>query len=104
MFQTPSPLAAGHALQNNPELPPHTPCCNRLRRLWPYFASARSGMILAAIATLVGALTEPLIPALLKSLADEGFAAVRCRCGWCPLPCWGCLACVVWPVFWPSTP
>jgi subfamily B ATP-binding cassette protein MsbA len=46
----------------------------RLRRLWPYFRSARTGMVLAAISTLVGALTEPLIPALLKTLLDRGFA------------------------------
>ncbi len=32
-------------------------------------------MVLAAGATLVGALTEPLIPALLKALLDQGFSA-----------------------------
>lgn len=47
----------------------------RLRRLWPYFAPARRGMVLAAAATLVGALTEPLIPALLKALLDKGFTS-----------------------------
>jgi subfamily B ATP-binding cassette protein MsbA len=47
----------------------------RLLRLWPYFKPARSGMALAAIATLVGALTEPMIPALLKALLDQGFSA-----------------------------
>uniref|UniRef100_UPI00356390CE ABC transporter transmembrane domain-containing protein n=1 Tax=Hydrogenophaga sp. TaxID=1904254 RepID=UPI00356390CE len=31
------------------------------------------GMLLAAVGTLVGALTEPLIPALLKTLLDRGF-------------------------------
>ncbi len=46
----------------------------RLLRLWPYFRSARAGIALAAAATLVGALTEPLIPALLKTLLDRGFA------------------------------
>ena len=76
VFQRQAPLSPQAMLsKNHPELPPHTPLLHRLRRLWPYFASARSGMILAAIATLVGALTEPLIPALLKALLDEGFAA-----------------------------
>lgn len=46
----------------------------RLLRLWPYFRSAKAGIALAAAATLVGALTEPLIPALLKTLLDRGFA------------------------------
>jgi hypothetical protein len=76
VFQRQAPLSPQAMLsKNHPELPPHTPLLHRLHRLWPYFASARSGMILAAIATLVGALTEPLIPALLKALLDEGFAA-----------------------------
>ena len=46
----------------------------RLQRLWPYFRSARTGMVLAGISTLLGALTEPMIPALLKTLLDRGFA------------------------------
>jgi ATP-binding cassette, subfamily B, bacterial MsbA len=46
----------------------------RLKRLWPYFRSARTGIALAAVSTVVGALTEPLIPALLKTLLDRGFA------------------------------
>ncbi len=46
----------------------------RLQRLWPYFRSARTGMVLAGLSTLLGALTEPMIPALLKTLLDRGFA------------------------------
>ncbi len=34
-------------------------------------------MVLAAVATLLGALTEPLIPALLKTLLDRGFGEGR---------------------------
>ncbi|WP_297746317.1 lipid A export permease/ATP-binding protein MsbA [Hydrogenophaga sp.] len=45
----------------------------RLRRLWPFFRSAKTGIVLAAVSTVVGALTEPMIPALLKALLDEGF-------------------------------
>ncbi len=45
----------------------------RLRKLWPYFRSARRGVVVAALATVVGAVTEPMIPALLKSLLDDGF-------------------------------
>jgi ATP-binding cassette, subfamily B, bacterial MsbA len=45
----------------------------RLARLWPYFRSARWGIALAAAGTLIGALTEPLIPAFLQMLLDKGF-------------------------------
>ncbi len=48
---------------------------HRLRRPWQYFKEAKAGLVLATLATLVGALTEPAIPALLKSLLDDGFAA-----------------------------
>ena len=61
---SPSPPAAG-----NPTL------WHRLRRLWPFFHGARAGLGLALLATVVGALTEPAIPALLKLLLDEGFVA-----------------------------
>ena len=55
----------------------HAPDANsithRLRQFWPYFRSAKLGILLAAISTVIGALTEPLIPALLKTLLDRGF-------------------------------
>lgn len=61
----------------NPAAPPTTPppgtLTQRLLRLWPYFRNARTGIVFAALATVVGALTEPLIPALLKTLLDDGF-------------------------------
>ena len=57
-----------------PHTPPAGTLSQRLLRLWPYFRSAKTGIVLAAVSTLVGALTEPLIPALLKTLLDRGFA------------------------------
>ena len=45
----------------------------RLRRLSLYFGNQRPIWSLAVVATLVGAITEPLIPALLKPLLDRGF-------------------------------
>jgi ATP-binding cassette, subfamily B, bacterial MsbA len=45
----------------------------RLGRVWPYFRTARAGILLAFLGSLVGALTEPAIPALLQLLLDEGF-------------------------------
>ncbi len=46
----------------------------RLARLKPYFASGRKGFIAAIAAASVAAATEPLIPALMKPLLDQGFA------------------------------
>jgi len=45
----------------------------RLRRIAPYFGNQRLAWSLALLATLVGAATEPLIPALLQPLLDNGF-------------------------------
>ncbi|HEX5390502.1 MAG TPA: lipid A export permease/ATP-binding protein MsbA [Burkholderiaceae bacterium] len=52
---------------------PSSTLTQRLARLWPYFRSARWGIALAAVGTLIGALTEPLIPAFLQMLLDKGF-------------------------------
>jgi len=45
----------------------------RLRRLWPYFGRPLWVWATAAGATLILALSEPLIPALLQPLLDRGF-------------------------------
>ncbi len=47
---------------------------HRMLKLAPYFARQRSVWALAIAATLVAALTEPLIPALFQPLLDKGFA------------------------------
>jgi len=45
----------------------------RLQRLLPYFGNLPGVWALVATGALVGAATEPLIPALLKPLLDRGF-------------------------------
>ena len=45
----------------------------RLARLLPYFGVLKGTWALVALSAVVGALTEPMIPALLKRLLDEGF-------------------------------
>jgi ATP-binding cassette, subfamily B, bacterial MsbA len=45
----------------------------RLRRLIPYFRGTGLYMQLLVLATVVGALTEPVVPALMKPLLDKGF-------------------------------
>ena len=49
------------------------PLMTRLARLAVYFGHQRLAWGLAIAATLVGAITEPMIPALLQPLLDKGF-------------------------------
>ncbi|MBP6599358.1 MAG: lipid A export permease/ATP-binding protein MsbA [Giesbergeria sp.] len=60
-----------------PPVPPPTSAPERLlvrlRRLSVYFGNQRLAWMLAIVATLTGAATEPLIPALLQPLLDRGF-------------------------------
>ncbi len=44
----------------------------RLRRIAPFFAGSRRGLVLAFVGAIVAAATEPAIPALLKVLLDDG--------------------------------
>jgi ATP-binding cassette, subfamily B, bacterial MsbA len=44
-----------------------------LRRLRPYSANSRAYVVLIVVSVIVTALTEPLVPALLKALLDKGF-------------------------------
>ncbi len=53
----------------------------RFSRIAPYFTAGRLGLVVALVASIVGAATEPMIPALLQPLLDKGFAAGR-------LPLW----------------
>ena len=46
----------------------------RFSRVAPFFAGARGALAAAGAAALVGALTEPLIPALMQPLLDKGFS------------------------------
>ncbi|RAR85644.1 ATP-binding cassette, subfamily B, MsbA [Paracidovorax anthurii] len=68
-MQAPAPPQAPATAPPSPPLP----LAARLRRLSVYFGGQRLAWSLAVLATLVGAVTEPLIPALLKPLLDEGF-------------------------------
>jgi subfamily B ATP-binding cassette protein MsbA len=49
------------------------PLGTRLRRLWAYFGQYRLGWIIAVAGTVISALTEASVPALLKPLLDDGF-------------------------------
>ena len=56
-----------------PPQPPTPSLLVRLRRLHAYFGYQRLAWAMALLATVVAAITEPLIPALLKPLLDQGF-------------------------------
>ena len=47
----------------------------RLARIVPYLKSGRRALALAGLGAVVGASTEPIIPALLQPLLDQGFTA-----------------------------
>ena len=50
------------------------PLLQRFARFAPYLRSGRMGIALALLGALVGAATEPMIPALLQPLLDQGFS------------------------------
>ena len=54
-------------------LPVHS-VFRRMQRLIPYFGTQRWSWTLGVLATVVAAVTEPLIPALFQPLLDKGFS------------------------------
>lgn len=68
-----TPASAGASAPSSVPEQPTPPLRVRLRRLLPYFGHQRWVWVLALCGTLLGAATEPLIPALLKPLLDSGF-------------------------------
>jgi len=51
------------------------PFKKRIARILPYFATSRPGIVVAILASIVGAATEPVLPALMQPLLDKGFQA-----------------------------
>ena len=49
----------------------------RFAHLGPYFRSGRRGIVVAALASVLTAATEPMLPALMKPLLDQGFGNVQ---------------------------
>jgi len=52
---------------------PSSNLIQRIKKLLPYFGCLPGTWVIVAISALVGAASEPLIPALLKPLLDRGF-------------------------------
>ena len=67
MTHTPAPAASGNGTHRTDSI------WQRIRRLVPYFGTLPGTWILVAVSAIVGAATEPMIPALLKPLLDRGF-------------------------------
>jgi ATP-binding cassette, subfamily B, bacterial MsbA len=55
--------------------PPPATLLERIRRIFPYIEHVRRMWLVVLAATIVGAATEPAIPALMKPLLDKGFKA-----------------------------
>ena len=56
-------------------LPSYMPTfLQRFARLLPYIRNSRAGLLAALLGALVTALTEPMIPALMNRLLDQGFS------------------------------
>ncbi|MBC7992751.1 MAG: lipid A export permease/ATP-binding protein MsbA [Rhizobacter sp.] len=51
---------------------PTLPLKERLKRIAPYFANSRRGFVLMGLGSVVGAATEPMLPALMKVFFDSG--------------------------------
>ena len=51
---------------------PTLPLKQRLKRIAPYFANSRRGFVLMILGSVVGAATEPMLPALMKIFFDSG--------------------------------
>lgn len=52
---------------------PESSLLDRVRRVFPYIAPVRRMWVVVLLATVVGAATEPAMPALMKPLLDNGF-------------------------------
>jgi subfamily B ATP-binding cassette protein MsbA len=69
---------ASQGVQTAAPAPPASPAptasiTRRIRRVFPYIAHVRRFWAVVLVATVVGAATEPAIPALMKPLLDNGF-------------------------------
>jgi subfamily B ATP-binding cassette protein MsbA len=53
--------------------PPVPPLKTRLARIAPFFRGSQWGFVLAVVGTVIAAITEPAVPALLNALLDKGF-------------------------------
>ncbi|HEX2545566.1 MAG TPA: lipid A export permease/ATP-binding protein MsbA [Ramlibacter sp.] len=56
-----------------PPTVPEAGLAQRVRRVFPYIAHVRHIWIVVMVATIVGAATEPAVPALMKPFLDQGF-------------------------------
>ncbi len=72
--------------------PDATTLRSRLKRIAPYFSGSRWGLALAALGSVVGAATEPVIPALMQPLLDQGFTGSRFKLWLIPLAVIGLFA------------
>ncbi len=66
-------IVGSHPVRATLLLPTMPSLQQRFARLGPYFRSGKRGVAVAIAGSLVTALTEPVLPALMKPLLDQGF-------------------------------
>lgn len=65
-------MTRAHDQATTPTAPPSS-LLARMRPLWPYFGAYPGTWLIIVLATIIGAATEPMIPALFDRLLDLGF-------------------------------
>jgi len=58
---------------------------DRLKRVAPYFADSRRGFVMMVAGAIVASATEPVLPALMKPLLDNGFKGATFPLWWIPV-------------------
>jgi ATP-binding cassette, subfamily B, bacterial MsbA len=81
-----TPDSAAHAAPSPAPAPavPAASLASRIRRVLPHIAHVRRFWLVVLLATIVGAATEPAVPAMLKPLLDRGFQAGAFNPWWVP--------------------
>jgi len=69
----PDAALSGPAAPATPPESPEPSLLQRIRRVFPYIAHVRHFWLVVLVATIIGAATEPAVPALMKPLLDKGF-------------------------------
>jgi subfamily B ATP-binding cassette protein MsbA len=69
-MKTEKPMAEALSQQKSPE---PSGLFQRIRPLWPYFGKSSGTWLVVALGAIVGAATEPLIPAMFDILLERGF-------------------------------
>lgn len=77
MSDTSSSPASRPAPAAAPAITPDSTVWQKIRRIAPFFGGMRLALLCLILSLVIGALTEPVIPALMQPLLDSGFKSSR---------------------------